>query len=364
MTHTLTTKPKQDGFIMPGEFEQHAGCWMLWPERTDVWRGGAKPAQRAYAEVATAIAQFEPLTMGVSASQFRNARNMLPTHIRVVELSADDAWIRDTGPIFVRNHATGEVRGVDFKFNAWGGLLSGLYFPWDKDEQVAHKVLDMERVSRYAAPMILEGGSITVDGEGTLITTEECLLNRNRNPEMSRTEIEQCLQDYLGVKKIIWLKNGMVEDETDGHVDGVCFFARPGVVGLAWTDDPSCIHYDVVRKAWERLNQTKDAQERPLEIHKIPLSDTYFVPASMMADIDVMDDSWPRLGDIELEGNYVNLYIANGGVVVPTYDMPEDKIALDAIQQLFPDRKVVGVPSREIYLGGGMIHCITQQQPA
>ena len=362
MTQTLNSTPYQDDFYMPAEFEPHAGCWMLWPQRTDVWRGGAKPAQRAYAQVATAIASFEPVTVGVNAQQFHNARQMLPPHIRVVEISSDDAWVRDCGPIFVVDDQK-RVRGVDFRFNAWGGLDEGLYFPWDKDDTVARKILEIERIPRYAAPLVLEGGSITVDGQGTLITTAECLLNPNRNPTLNQREIEKSLQQYLGIEKIIWLANGLAEDETDGHVDGLCLFVRPGVVALAWTDDQQCPHYDVVHAAFEKLSSTTDARGNPLEIHKIPLSDPYLVPATLLADIDVTEYTLERRGDIELEGSYINLYIANGGVVVPTYDMPQDVEALRLLQELFPKRKVIGVPSREIYLGGGMIHCITQQQP-
>ena len=173
MSRLISSTPRFDGFWMPGEFELHASTWMLWPERPDNWRLGAKPAQETFAKVATAIAQFEKVTMGVSASQYKNACNMLPPQVRVVELVSNDSWMRDCGPTFVVNKNK-DLRGVDWQFNAWGGLLSGLYFPWDMDEQVASKVLEIENVDRYAAPFVLEGGSIHVDGEGTFITTEEC----------------------------------------------------------------------------------------------------------------------------------------------------------------------------------------------
>ena len=183
MSRSIPSTPRKDGFRMPGEFEPHIGTWMLWPERPDNWRQGAKPAQQTFARVAAAIAQFEPVTMCVSAAQFRNARNLLPADIRVVEMSNNDSWMRDCGPTFVVNKHM-ERRGVDWQFNAWGGLDGGLYFPWDQDDLVARKVLELERADRYQAPFVLEGGSIHVDGEGTLITTEECLLNENRNPQL------------------------------------------------------------------------------------------------------------------------------------------------------------------------------------
>ena len=181
MSKTLDSNPRRDGYRMPGEFEPHAGCWLLWPERPDNWRLGAKPAQQTFATLAAAIAASEPVTVGVSAAQFARARRLLPAAVRVVELSANDAWVRDTGPTFVVNDRGG-VRGVDWRFNAWGGLQGGLYFPWDRDEAVAQKIIEIEGCDRYRAPFVLEGGSIHVDGQGTLITTEECLLNPESQP--------------------------------------------------------------------------------------------------------------------------------------------------------------------------------------
>src|SRR3954451_25338352 len=198
---------------MPAEFERHSGCWMAWPERPDNWRLGAKPAQEAYAAVAEAIAASEPVTMAVSDAQFENCRSLLPPEIRVVEVSTDDAWIRDSGPSFVVD-SEGARRGVDWHFNAWGGTEGGLYFPWDRDDRVAAKVLEVERADRYRAPLVLEGGAIHVDGAGTCLTTEECLLNRNRNPGWSREDIEAALRAYLGVERVVWLGPGVAEDET------------------------------------------------------------------------------------------------------------------------------------------------------
>ncbi len=213
MATTLKTTPAADGFLMPAEFAPHSGCWMLWPERTSNWRLGAKPAQQAFATVATAIATGEPVTVGASRSQFVHARSMLPDAIRVVELSSDDAWMRDVGPTFVVNRR-GVARGVDWIFNAWGGLGGGEYFPWDQDDLVARKVLEIEGCDRYRAPLVLEGGAIHVDGEGTLITTEECLLDPNRNPHLDKGQIEILLHEYLGITSVVWLGKGVFEDET------------------------------------------------------------------------------------------------------------------------------------------------------
>jgi len=363
MTKTIESTPKQDRFRMPGEYEKHTGCWMLWPERTDNWRNGAKPAQRVFAQVASAIAQFESLTMGVSAGQFVNARGMLPPHVRVVEISSNDSWIRDCGPTFVVNDK-GLVRGIDWIFNAWGGLESGLYFPWDLDDLVPQKVLDIESYDRYKAPMVLEGGSIHVDGEGTLITTEECLLNTNRNPHLSKSEIEEILSSYLNLERIIWLKRGVFNDETNGHVDNLACFIRPGVVALTWTDDKNDPQYEISHEAYEELIDSKDAKGRRLEVHKITQPNTITITYEESQGVDAIDGTIPRQEGDRMAGSYINFYIANGGVIMPTFDDPYDQIALEKLSKLFPDRSVVGVPAREILLGGGNIHCITQQQPS
>lgn len=362
MSRTLNTTPRADGFRMPGEFEPQTQVWMLWPERPDNWRLGAKPAQRAFTAVATAIAQFTPVTMGVSAAQFRNARQLLPPSVRVVELSYNDSWMRDCGPTFVVN-GQGELRLVDWQFNAWGGLTGGLYFPWDLDDLVPLKVAELERVDRYRAPLVLEGGSIHVDGQGTLLTTEECLLNPNRNPDLSREEIEAYLAEYLNVSRFIWLPRGVYHDETNGHVDNIACFIRPGVVALTWTDDRSDPQYEISAEAYEILCEATDAQGRRLEVHKIHQPDPVLITAAEAEGVDAVDGTYPRQAGDRMAASYINFLITNGGVIVPTFDDPHDAPALAQLQALFPERRVVGVPAREILLGGGNIHCITQQQP-
>jgi agmatine deiminase len=361
MSFLIESTPRKDGFRMPGEFEAHTGTWMIWPERPDNWRNGAKPAQKAFTAVATAISQFEPVTMCVSAAQYNNARGMLPGNIRVVEMSNDDSWMRDCGPTFVVNGS--EARAIDWDFNAWGGLIGGLYFPWDKDDLVARKVAEIERVDRYKAPLVLEGGSIHVDGEGTLITTKECLLNENRNPDKTQAEIEALLSEYLNLKKIIWLNRGIYNDETNGHVDNICCFIRPGVVALAWTDDKSDPQYEISQENYEILQAATDAKGRKLEIHKIHTPSPVLITPEESQGVDAVEGTLPREAGDRLAASYINFYICNGGIVMPSFDDPQDKLAQAALQKLFPDRKVAAVPAREILLGGGNIHCITQQQP-
>jgi len=362
MARTFKSTPRRDGFRMPAEFEPHAGTWMLWPERPDNWRLGAKPAQEAFVAVASAVAAGEPVSVGASAAQYENARERLPADVRVVEISSNDAWVRDTGPTCVVD-TRGRVRGVDWVFNAWGGLDGGLYFPWDEDDRVARKILEIEGIDRYRAPFVLEGGAIHVDGQGTAITTEECLLNPNRNPGLSREQVEQGLRDYLGIETVIWVERGVFNDETDGHVDNLCCFVRPGEVALTWCDDPADPQYEISRDARERLRQARDARGRRLKVHKLPQPGPLHITAEEAAGVDVCEGSRPRRAGDRMAGSYVNFYVANRRVIVPLLDPATDARALRILRGLFPRREVVGVPAREILLGGGNVHCITQQVP-
>jgi agmatine deiminase len=362
MSRTLLSTPRADGFAMPAEYAPHAGCWMLWPERPDNWRDGAQPAQRAFAEVATAIARFEPVSIGVSAANFEFARGQLPPSVRLVEITHDDAWMRDVGPTFVVNRK-GVKRGVDWRFNAWGGLNGGLYFPWDRDDQVAQKVLEIERCDRYRAPIINEGGAIHVDGQGTALVTEQCLLNPNRNPQLGRADIEEYLRDYLGVREIVWLGDGVINDETDGHVDNLACFVRPGVIALHWTDDSSDPQHAVSRDALQRLKAARDARGREFEVIKLPMPGPLELSANEASGILASENAHRREAGLRLAASYVNFYIANRGIVMPLLDKKTDRLAANRLKRAFPGRQVVGVPAREILLGGGNIHCITQQVP-
>lgn len=363
MGRTINSTPKSDGFRMPGEFEEHAGTWMLWPMRTDTWRSGAKPAQKTFAQVAKAISQFEQVTVCVNREQYENARAMLDNDIRVVEVSSNDSWMRDIGPSFVINDK-GDVRGVDWRFNAWGGLDEGLYFPWDQDQLVKQKVMEIENIDRYNAKhFVLEGGAIHVDGEGTVITTEQCVLNANRNGDMPKEEVEKNLKDYLNAEKVIWVKDGLVGDETDGHVDEILFYVRPGEIALGWTEDPEHPHYEVLHKAYDQLKDEKDAKGRTLKIHKIPMPKQVSITAEESAEIDFSTEAFDRSGDTSFIATYINCYLCNGGLVLPAFGDPADEEAVRIFQEIYPDRKIVSVETREVSLGGGNIHCITQQQP-
>jgi agmatine deiminase len=359
MTQTLRSTPAADGFWMPAEFSDHAGCWMLWPERPDNWRRQAAPAQRAFAAVAAAVARFEPVTIGASAAAYASARAQLPAAVRLVELSSDDAWMRDVGPTFLVD-AAGRVRGTQWRFNAWGGL----YRNFERDRDVAQKVLELAGCERYCAPLVTEGGALHVDGQGTALVTEESLLDRRRNAALSQRRIEALLKRYLGVSQVIWLGRGVIDDETRGHIDNLACFARPGEVCLTWPTDAADPQRRICENTLERLLAARDARGRRLRVHRIPAPPPLYLSAREARGILPRPGIRPLRAGRRLAGSYVNFYLANGALILPLLDARTDTAARRALQAVFPDRRIVGVPAREILLGGGNIHCITQQQPS
>ncbi|ASA57834.1 agmatine deiminase [Vibrio gazogenes] len=362
MSKLLATTPKQDGFRMPAEHEPHSEVWMAWPERTDNWRDGAKPAQRAFVEVATQIRATTPVTMLVSADQYDNAVSRLPDNIRVLEVSTDDSWMRDIGASYVVNDK-GERRGVDWEFNAWGGFVDGLYWPWKRDDQVAQKMCEMTGDSRYRAPIVLEGGSIHVDGEGTLYTTEECLLHASRNPDLTKEELSNILGEHLNVEKIIWLPHGLYNDETNGHVDNLLHVVKPGEVVLTWCDDEHDPQYAISREAYDCLTRQTDAKGRKIVVHKLPMPGPLFMNEAEASGIDIAAGMEREAGE-RLAASYANYLITNHQIVFPLLDERYDMDVKHKLETLYPDYKVNGVNAREILLGGGNIHCISQQVPA
>ena len=276
--------PRQDGYRMPGEFEPQERIWMLWPHRPDNWRDGAKPAQKAFAEVARAIARFEPVIIGAKPEDYEAAR-----------------------------------------------------FEMSEDENV----------------MVI------------VMTTEMCLLSPGRNPELSKEDIEGYLREYLNVEKIIWIKDGIDPEETNGHIDDVACFVRPGEVACIWTDDEDNPFYEAAHAAYETLSNATDAKGRALKVHKLtmPKEPVYMTQEEVDA-IDVVEGTIPRTTEDVCIASYMNFLIGNDFVLVPQYDDEYDEMALQQVQQMFPEREVVGVPTREVVYGGGNIHCITQQQPA
>ena len=328
-------------FRMPAEWEPHERCLMAWTG-AEKWGKHLEAARNNYAEVANAIAAFEPLTMLVNTEDAAGARRALTSDIEIVEMPFEYAWTRDSGPVVVVDEE-GNRAGIDFRFNSWGEK----FLPYGQTAASAEAVLAVLGIERIESPMVLEGGAITVDGRGTLITTEQCLLNANRNPGMSKEDIERELANKLGVEKIIWLPWGITDDwVTDGHVDAVCTFVRPGVVLAQSCDDPADPDYERLAANLEVLGEAMDATGRKLDVIELP----------PMPSDELDGDVVPTV--------YANVYLANGGVIVPIGDSPTDEDAIAILEKTFPDREVVGVSGAALSYGGGGPHCVTMQIPA
>lgn len=360
------TVPANDGYRMPFEGKPHKATVILLPFRRDTWREKAKPAQLAYKNVIQAISKFEPVIVGIHPRLYEELRkeyeaipNVTPLRIRY-----NDAWARDNMAIFLTNGKS--LRAVDFGFNAWGGSFDGLYDNYKDDSKLASAFTKIYKVPTYSLPsFILEGGSIAVDGEGTLIATEACLLSPGRNPQCSKAEIEETLKAYLGVEKVIFVPHGIYNDETDEHIDNMVSFVRPGVLAMAWCDDKNDPQYSFCQQTYDVLAHSTDAKGRPFEIHKIVLPS----PALTMTREEAKgivkggEGAISRLAGNRLAASYVNYYQGDKFVVMPGFGVKEDKIAYEQIKALYPDKEVIQVQTREILLGGGNIHCITQQIP-
>jgi len=270
--------------------------------------------------------------------------------------------MRDIGPTFLTGPGGGR-RGADWIFNAWGGEFDGLYSPWDADDAAAARILQIEGADRYRAPFVLEGGAIHVDGEGTVLTTEECLLSPGRNPSLSREQIERLLCDWLGAEKVLWLGAGGLNDETTGHIDNLACFTAPGTVALTWTDDESDPQHAISADAERRLLAMTDARGRAIEVHRIHQPGPLTITEREAAGVRVAEGTKPRRAGERMAASYVNFFIATDRVVFPLLDERRDGAAAEKLAELFPGREIVGVPGREILLGGGNVHCITQQVP-
>ena len=348
---------------MPAEFASHEGCLMIWPERGDSWQYGAYAARKAFLRVIETISERESMTVLCSEGQYDNARAQLPDRVRLVVMATDDAWARDVGPTFVVN-SRGERRGIDWGFNAWGGNVDGLYPSWENDNRVARKFCDLLGDDVYdKRDFICEGGSIHTDGEGTALVTEACLLSAGRNPDLTKAEIERVLCDYLGVSKVIWLPRGIYNDETNEHVDNVCAFTAPGEVVLAWTDDEDDPQYALSAASLAVLETELDAKGRRIKVHRLPLPKPVTITAEECEGLDLCEGEPTRTPGERLAASYVNFYIANHAVVMPAFGDPADERAQEILRKLFPTREIVAIPARDILIGGGNIHCITQQIP-
>lgn len=333
--------PAQLGFRMPPEWAPHRRCWLGWPCNPLSY-----PAQRieaardAYAAVARSIARFEPVTMLANPEHAEDAARRCGSGVTVRALPIHDSWLRDTGPTWLVD-GRGRLGGVDWPFNAWGGIYPG----YEADVVLAKRLLEETGAQRFEAPIVLEGGAVHTDGEGTLLTTESVVLNPNRNPGLSAAEAERVFRDYLGVEKVIWLDAVLEVDSTDGHVDNLACFARPGLVLALSEADPTDPHYEGFQENLRRLRLAEDARGRKLEI------------------VEIRQPARRELAGDRMPLSYINFYIANGAVILPVFDDPADEPARKSLSLLFPDREVVPVAGTDIVVGEGCVHCITQQEP-
>lgn len=325
---------------MPAEWEPHERCWMQWPDRDDfIWADIGK-TQEAFARVAQAVRRFESLTMVVSPDSLNYAQAKCGRDIDYLVMDLDDSWARDSGPNFVKNGD--QLAASIYHFGAWGGK----YPHFRNDAAVGHRIAEHLGVPTFTSNVFMEGGGINVDGEGTILTSESCILNENRNPGLSKGEAEQILCDSLGGEKVIWVPGDPADFETDGHIDGIACFVGPGVVLCEVGSPHNPDRYRDLQENLAVLEKATDAAGRSLEILTISEAD----------DADAMSDRFCR--------SYTNFYIANGGIVCPIYGITYDAIAVETIQSVFPDHEIATVDVNDIAFGGGGIHCITQQQPA
>jgi len=341
--------PKEKKYYMPAEWYPHKCCWMQWPYNNPNHNGyGAIPSwshfdfekgRLAWANVANSIVKFEQVKMIIHPDEIRKAKKLLDSKIEIIEFKIDDCWARDSGAIFLLNDKN-MLGGIDWEFNGWGKFK-----PYDSDNKIAKFMIENSSAAYFKNQMILEGGSIHVDGEGTLLTTEQCLLNKNRNPKLSKKEIENNLKEYLNINKIIWLKNG-TDEGTDGHVDNIACFVKPGTILSLSCKDKNDPFYEKINENLEILKTSTDSKGRRLNIIELEMSYKRLIP----------NDDEPS--------SYINFYIANNGIVMPSFeDEKADYNAKTIVQSIFPDRKIISINGIDISMGGGNVHCITQQQP-
>ena len=337
--------PAENGFVWPAEWQRHRRTWMCWPSRRECFgdQDGMLRGKQAVARVARAIAGFEPVTVAVRPEEAAEVRLATAGKVEIFETPLDDGWARDIGPTFLRSHDAG-LAGVQWVFNAWGRK----YPSFAHDAMFARRVLEATGYRQFLAPVVCEGGAIHGDGEGTVVTTEQCLMNRNRNPDLKRDDIETILRLYLGIRKVIWLPGVFSDDETDGHVDNIACFAAPGRVIVGVPASRSHPDHEPVQQVIRSLAAARDARGRELEIITVPQPERQRL-------------AWSgRL----LQASYVNFCLANGALILPAFDDRHDEVARTILGDAFPGRDIMQVEALDLVQGGGGIHCMTQQEPS
>jgi agmatine deiminase len=342
--------PSSQGYAMPAEWARHRATWLSWPHNRETWPTQLAHVQEIWLQMVIALAPHErvcllvndPQTESAVAARLR-AMGAIMSNVSFMRIFTVDVWMRDYGPTFLTRNARERPLALnDWIFNGWGGKYSG----YEQDDGVAKEIALQLDVPSFVHPVVLEGGSIEVNGAGVCLTTSQCLLNKNRNPKMSQGEIEQFLKDTLGVSQVIWLGDGIAGDDTDGHIDDIARFVTPTTVVCVLEGNSKDENYASLRENYERLQGARDQDSHKLSVVTLPCPDPIDYAGS------------------RLPASYANFYIANEIVLVPTFDDPNDRKALGILQELFPDRRVMGLPCRVVVAGLGAIHCVTQQEPS
>jgi agmatine deiminase len=341
--------PSSLGFRVPAEWEPQEAVWLSWPVNLDTWPGHFGPVPEKFAEIAAAIARFQKVRINCERARQEEVVRLLRaagadlSRVEFFDHPINDSWCRDHGPIFIKNDSTGEIAVTDWKYNAWGGK----YPPFDKDNQIPRRVAEALGLRRFEIPMVLEGGSIEVDGAGQLLTTEACLLNENRNPHLNREQIERQLRDNLGVDRILWLHDGIVGDDTDGHIDDLARFYRSDAIVTVREENSSDENHAVLEENWDCLHDLRTRDGRPFELKALPM------PSPVVCDGE------------RLPASYANYLVINEAVLLPVFRQPgPDGLAAEILQDCFPGRAIVPIDCVDLVLGLGALHCISQQQPS
>jgi agmatine deiminase len=338
--------PAALGYRLPAEWEPHAATWLAWPHRRATWLGDFAAIPRVYARIARLIAAHEPVRIVAAGVPLEDARQQLAgaDNVEFVELATSDSWIRDTGPVFLASRAGTRLppAAVTWEWNAWGGK----YPPWDADARVSRAVAARLGLRTFAPGLVLEGGAIETDGDGTLLANERCVVDPRRNPGVDRSAMERALAEQLGCERVLWTGGDLAGDDTDGHIDQLARFIAPGRVVAARQPDPLDPNHAALERNLQLLRTLEDARGRRLEVTPID------IPARFAFD------------RTQLPASHLNFYVANGMVGVPVFGGPTDEPALRLLEACFPGRAILPVPCDELVRGRGGLHCITRDEPA
>ncbi len=355
----MSPTPAELGYRMPAEWHPHSATWLSWPKDPETWPGRVAEVQEIFLQMIASLVPHETVNLLVDDEETEEAVRLRCNfegghNLRLHQLPTVDSWIRDYGPNFIVAQTSDKLKAVapglaynDWIFNAWGNKYEEL----KHDDAIPEQMESLLGVPRFATGMVLEGGSIDVNGAGIVLTTEQCLLNPNRNPQLGRSEIEQYLQAFLGVQKVLWLGEGIVGDDTDGHIDDIARFVSPTKIVCAVEEDPADANYEILQDNLQRLRRMTDSNGDGFEIATLPMPGVVGGGSTSTRNLD------------RLPASYANFYIANRVILAPIFGHPNDSRALEILRELFPDRRVVGINCEPLIWGMGTIHCVTQQQP-